>query len=346
VHGEESKQRQVLINLLGNAVKFTEQGSVTLRVGFNPMEGADTRHRFEVGDTGPGIESQDQPRLFQAFQQADQGLKKGGTGLGLALAMRMAELMGGNLGVESRPGVGTRVWLDVPLPPSDGGFESPSAETRQATSLACGCHVSALVVDDVEQNREVLSQLLKNIGCEVRTAAGGHQALELLREQKLPHIVFMDVRMPDMDGIETTNQIILEYGPGRMKFVAVSASVLAHQQEAFMRHGLDAFLGKPFRFQALCDCLRNLLGVEFQYADDTTQEAQSERVDPQRVELAPELLERLREAAHRFNVTKLEQGLREWESLNHSTHVEVAHVRNLVQEGKFDEVSEFLNRFG
>jgi signal transduction histidine kinase/CheY-like chemotaxis protein len=347
VHGDEAKLRQVLINLLGNAVKFTEQGGVTLRVGLiqNDEAASPIRFRFEVIDSGPGIAPEEQERLFQAFQQADEGVKKGGTGLGLALAKRVTELMGGHLGVESRPGGGTRVWLDVPLPAAQRELKSTMAETRRILSLAPGYHVSALVVDDVEQNREVLSQLLRNIGCEVRIAASGHQALGLLR-QELPDIVFMDVRMPGLDGIETTKQMVRQYGPGRMKFVAVSASVMSHQQEAFMEEGFDAFLGKPFRFQTLCECLKKLLRVEFQYADEGTVEDQSELPDPQRVELAPDLLARLRDAAHRFNVTKLEQALREWEAVSDSRHLEVAHVRRLVQQGKFDEVTEFLNQIG
>src|SRR5262249_23615561 len=199
VRGDEGKLRQVLINLLGNAVKFTDRGTITLRtrkadgqtLKYKTTPGADEESalqhpavslwHFEILDTGKGISAENLRDLFQPFQQGTEGMKKGGTGLGLAITKRQVELMGGQIGVESTVGQGSRFYFEIPLAPAQGEIAVQSEkDIREVIGLAAGCVVRTLVVDDVRQNREVLSQLLTGIGCEVTLADGGSAALEQL----------------------------------------------------------------------------------------------------------------------------------------------------------------------
>jgi signal transduction histidine kinase/ligand-binding sensor domain-containing protein/DNA-binding response OmpR family regulator len=344
VHADEGKLRQVLINLLGNAVKFTDRGGVTLRV-ITPRSEPSTppKFRFEIIDTGQGISPEAQARLFQPFQQSAEGMKKGGTGLGLAITKRQVELMGGTITLESQVGRGSRFCIEVPLAPAQSEVVvHHEQETRQILGLAEGCHVKVLVVDDVRQNRDVLSKLLRGIGCEVETADGGVAALEKLRAA-IPDIVFMDIRMPDMEGPEVLRRFFAELGRGRTKLVALSASVLAHEQESYIEAGFDAFIGKPFRFEEICRCMKRLLPVEFRYAEaPASLEAACEAVNPADVRVSPELKEQLREAAERYSVTKLERGFEALSLVGEIEKRAASYLRALAQQGNFDAVADFL----
>jgi signal transduction histidine kinase/DNA-binding response OmpR family regulator len=372
VHADEGKLRQVLINLLGNAVKFTERGSVTLQVrgqktedrgpktedrGQKTEDGRQTRPGlsqssafglrssvfcFSVIDTGQGMSAENQRDLFQPFQQGTEGRMKGGTGLGLAITKRQIELMGGTIEVESKLGQGSRFFFQLLLPPAQGPVSAREEKTeRQVMSLAADYKVRALVVDDLRQNREVLSQLLKGIGCEVALAEGGVPALERLRVD-VPDIVFMDIRMPDLDGPEVLEKFFAEFGRGRTKLVAVSASVLAHEQKSYVEAGFDAFVGKPFRFEEICACLKDLLHVKFRYAEEPEPATPTLALDPRTINLPAELLSQLREAANRYSVTKLEQGLAVLENDGPAGKQVAAYCRGLIQRGDLESIAEFL----
>lgn len=398
VHADEGKLRQVLINLLGNAVKFTERGSVTLRVVgtrstaslestsgnvTTPLGKSGTQwnaslpqqFRFEIIDTGKGISPEGLAALFQPFQQGDEGMKKGGTGLGLAITKRQVELMGGTIGVESQLALGSRFFFELPLVPARAEVVVREAiPAREVLGLAAGCKVKALVVDDVRQNREVLSQLLASIGCEVELADCGIMALERLRQcagragspllaasdkeadnsggahgvtrpTGMPDIVFMDIRMPDLEGPEVVGKFFAEFGRGRTKLVAISASVLAHEQQSYLKAGFDAFVGKPFRFEEICDCMKRLLPVEFRYAEQVASDGQAvETIDPATVAISSELKRQLQEAAERYSVTKLERGFEELARLDETGRRAATYLRSLVQKGDVDAVAEFLEK--
>jgi signal transduction histidine kinase/ligand-binding sensor domain-containing protein/CheY-like chemotaxis protein len=367
VHADEGKLRQVLINLMGNAVKFTERGSVTLRVqlagGSNQLSvisksvvGAEsssnhprithhasrTAYRFEIIDTGHGISAESQAVLFQPFQQGAAGHEKGGTGLGLAICKRQIELLGGTIGVESQLGRSSRFFFELPLAHAKGAIAAREEKPmREVLGLAAGCQVKALVVDDVRQNREVLSQLLAGIGCDVTLAEGGLPALERLRAA-MPDIVFMDIRMPDLDGPAVVEKFFAEFGRGRTKLVALSASVLTHEQQSYLDAGFDAFVGKPFRFEEICASLKKLLNVEFRYVEEPAQAAEVVAVDPTTVRLPAALLGQLREAAGRYSVTKLEQGLAELENYGESGERVAVYCRGLIQRGDLEAIAEFF----
>jgi signal transduction histidine kinase len=183
VHGDVGKLRQILINLVGNAVKFTQSGEVKLQVEAHGQE----RFSFAISDTGPGIPKEKQASIFEPFRQEDEGMRQGGTGLGLAISLRHVQMMGGQIELESTPGAGARFSFVLTLPPGGGETaEVDSTDWSRVRGLADGQSVRALVVDDVETNRDVLRGMLARIGVGVETAQHGAEALELIGRQCLP----------------------------------------------------------------------------------------------------------------------------------------------------------------
>jgi len=339
VHGDEGKLRQVLINLLGNAVKFTKSGEVVLRITStsdarespnklgHPEKGEagqpekiagqpEGGYRFEIVDTGVGISPEDQAKIFDPFHQGEQTANQGGTGLGLAIAKRYIELMGGELGLESELERGSRFFFTIPLPPATSDTIAESSQWSDVTRLAEGCHVKALIADDTEVNRNVLSKMLSDLGVEVIEAENGQQAVEMVREHR-PDIVFMDIRMPVMGGMEAAQQILEESGrdSGEMSFcptiVAISASTLTHEQQTYFDAGFEDFISKPFRFERVCECLANLLDVEFE--TDESDEGEEQSLETPQVTLPEVLLKQLKAAAEGYRVTELKTHLNEIE---------------------------------
>jgi CheY-like chemotaxis protein len=359
VHGDERKLRQVLINLLSNAVKFTEKGGVILEVVLPHNERVQTNgasskptdtaqaslsaddYYFEVKDTGPGISAEAQSSLFQAFHQGADGAKKGGTGLGLAIATRLISLMGGELGLKSRPEAGSRFFFKIPLAhPKGTGILGPVRPP--VCRLTAGLKVRAMIVDDVRENREVLSALLTDLGCEVKTAHDGPRALEMMR-QETPDVIFMDIRMPGMDGLETMQRILSDFGAQRSKIIACSASALTHERESYSAGGFDGFIAKPFRLESICECLEQLLGAPFQY----TKVSESPRppgaaLDLAQIRIPKRLHERLRSSAEFYSTTELKQCLSELEKLGEHERYLASGFRELLQSYDMEAIMSIL----
>ena len=359
VHGDEGKLRQILMNLLSNAVKFTEQGSVVLRITQptdGRMEGREdtqyaSRFTFHVIDTGPGIPPEMQATIFLPFEQNGEGVKKGGTGLGLAIAQKQVELMGGKLAVESPPksggeirgGVGSRFFFTVPLAPATTDISLTSVEEgKNIVRLAAGYSIKALIADDTKENRDVLSQILSGIGVEVILAEDGQQALEKTRAEK-PEIVFMDIRMPVMNGLDAARAIVSESEGEPPKMVAISASALLHQRHTFMEAGFDNFIAKPFRFEEVCDCLVALLSVEYEYADSTETETATETdIELSQVALPTALHSQIKEAAELYNISTLEACLDEVEQLGNDGGRLAKYLQELVSNYDMDGILNVL----
>jgi signal transduction histidine kinase/ligand-binding sensor domain-containing protein/DNA-binding NarL/FixJ family response regulator len=365
VNGDEGKLRQVLLNLLGNAVKFTDAGHVTLRVTLNSELRTFT---FEIIDSGPGIPADAQEKLFAPFVQVGDGVKKGGTGLGLAISRRLVELMGGRIGLSSvaeenvpipndascghkPPGApihqqGSRFYFTVPLAPAQERLNQQElVESREPSNLAKGSKVNALIVDDIEQNREVLFQILTSLGCQARVAQNGERALEQIRVE-LPDIVFTDIRMPGMSGFDLKTKIAEEFGSGRIKIVALSASALAHEQKLYLEGGFDDFVGKPFRVARIGDCLARLLSVEFEYASREDAEGSSNFGDPAQgppVHLPEPLRARLRTSAKAYRIVEFKRCLMEVEQLGAEGRRLAAALETLNQNGDMDKILEILD---
>jgi len=266
---DETRLRQVLLNLLGNAVKFTDTGKVSLRVlPAPPVDAPDdqegqgmARLRFEVADSGIGMSAQQLARIFQPFEQvATAQRREGGTGLGLAISQQLVRLMGGNIGVASEPGKGSTFWFEIDVPVATA---APAAVQPQDTLMGYeGERKRLLVVDDVPKNRAMLQDLLQETGFIVPTASNGLECLVLLDSFK-PDLILMDVMMPVMDGNETTRQIRHTPGWDGIPIVAVTASASAEDERRSRDAGADAFLAKPVDHDLLLRTIGRLLALKW-----------------------------------------------------------------------------------
>jgi CheY-like chemotaxis protein len=250
--------RQVLVNLLGNAVKFTASGEVRLRIA---RAGGD-RLSFEVVDTGVGIEPESIGEIFAAFAQTRTGAAAGGTGLGLAIANRLIARMGGELGVESAVGKGSRFHFTLPLEPTDAVPDDRELDTMPPLDarLAPGESLFALVVDDSQANRHILASLLESAGARVVTAGGGLEAIERARAER-PDVIFMDLKMNDLDGLEATRQLARDPQTAGIPVVAVTASALGDARQTAREAGCIDYLSKPIHAPLLFAILQTRLGV-------------------------------------------------------------------------------------
>ncbi len=334
VRGDQNKLRQVLVNLLGNAVKFTEEGEVVLSV--EAREG--DVYYFAVWDTGPGIARQEQRAIFEPFSQGAVDLDEEGTGLGLAIARRHVELMGGKIELDSALGGGACFYFCLDLPPAEN-LVSTHRRYDQVVRLAPRFAPKALVVDDVATNRDILTKVLRRIGVEVEQVDSGIAALEALKRGS-PDIVFMDIRMPGMNGIEVLQQMRKIHGD--VPTVAISASVLEHDRRRYAQAGFAAFVDKPFRIERIYACLDELLGVQFEYVE-SDDENQS-RVDFNGMSLPASVCAQLRQAAEAHNVTEIKIGLEALRQLGVEESRLAAHVDELVQRYDLDAVLEILEQ--
>jgi PAS domain S-box-containing protein len=237
VRSDPVRLRQALFNLVGNAVKFTERGSVTVRCR-SPRPGF---LRFEVIDTGVGIPAEAQARVFQRFDQGDASTtrKFGGSGLGLAITKKLAEMMAGAVGFTSEEGLGSTFWLEVEAEPT----EAVAHASESLEPVLEGLRV--LVVEDNPTNRMIATKLLESLGAEVSTAADGYLGVEAAETGDF-HLILMDVQMPGIDGLEAARRIrALGGAAAETPIVALTANVLAHQRRAYLDAGMDGVVGKP-----------------------------------------------------------------------------------------------------
>lgn len=309
VLGDSLKLRQVLDNLLGNAIKFTPAGSVRLTARRDENEHVE----FSVTDTGVGLSEADRAKLFQPFQQATDGRpSEPGTGLGLAISRRLVELMGGTLDVESEPGRGSCFHFTVPLPV----LAADATAVPRTAGIVAGYHGRRrrlLVVDDVAINRHVLRDLLVPLGFEISEAANGDEALAAMPIVR-PELVFLDLRMPGMDGLELARRLRAREGGAQLKIIATSASVLSFNREDAFAAGCDDFLPKPFREEDLLARLGLALQVEWTGAAAADSGARHDPDTPDRrmTRLTADDLRELLAIAQRGEIVALRTRLDAW----------------------------------
>jgi signal transduction histidine kinase/CheY-like chemotaxis protein len=266
VIGDELRIRQVVNNLVSNAVKFTEHGSITMALqylGETVREGERTaRLRIRVSDTGIGIPPESLSRIFEEFTQADGSITRryGGTGLGLAISKKLVEMMGGQIGVQSEPGKGSSFWIDLSLPLAEQVYRS--AEREASTPLRfTSCRV--LLAEDNEVNRLVAVKVLQSLGCTVDVAVNGEEAVNKALQNPYD-IILMDVQMPEMDGYEATRRIRrAEYSTGEHRIiVAMTAHSMESDRRACLDVGMDDYLSKPVQRNRLAAMLSKWLGTQ------------------------------------------------------------------------------------
>lgn len=284
--GDEARLRQILINLIGNALKFTQQGGVTLRLGIKQDPNAQLL--IEVEDSGFGISPENQRHIFEPFVQlGEQGDGKG-TGLGLTITRQFVRLMGGHISLESTLGKGSLFRIDLPLREVKENDLIKSKETShgEVVSLAPGQPAyRVLIVEDQLENQLLLTQLMECIGISTQIAKNGKEGVELFQSWH-PHLIWMDRRMPLMDGIQAAQAIRLLPEGKAVKIVAVTASAFMEQRDEMLQAGMDDFVRKPYRSSEIYECLSRQLGVTYIY--DGVSEPQE-----QDMPLTPEMLSAL-----------------------------------------------------
>ena len=278
IKSDATKLRQVLVNLLGNAVKFTHSGTISLQV----MEQSDDQQRnihFIVADTGVGIPDEKQQTVFDAFKQAQDGIDAGGTGLGLAISQRLIQEMGGSdILLESHYGHGSAFSFSLPLiEVSDEELLSPKKDADDDTLIPIledDLDITILIVDDREINRNILKQLLQAAGFKTMEAVNGKEAVALTIEHKIP-LVLMDIRMPEMDGINAAQLIRKTLAANnkvnkkaneemdKVVIIAVTAGVFPEQKEQIIATGMDDFIAKPFKISEVFNKIEKHMGIKF-----------------------------------------------------------------------------------
>jgi signal transduction histidine kinase/DNA-binding response OmpR family regulator len=272
LYGDAGKLRQVLINLLSNAVRYTSDGAVRLRAGSQPLadDPAQIILELEVEDSGPGIPKEKQGEIFDAFVQLDQAANEDvGTGLGLPISMSLVEMMGGDIGVDSEVGRGSLFRVTLPMQLAEAERLTPSVDAeRQVSGLQPSQLVwRILVVDDNAENRLLLTTLLSEVGYTIKEAENGQEAITLFKEWQ-PHFIWMDMRMPVLDGYAATQEIRGLPGGEEVKIVAVTASVLVEDKEGILAAGCDDIVRKPFQDQTIFETMSDLLGVKYVYEQE------------------------------------------------------------------------------
>ncbi|MDM7327181.1 MAG: ATP-binding protein [Thermosynechococcus sp. Uc] len=343
---DEMKLRQVLVNLIGNGIKFTKKGGVSLKVSYKAQD--PPRLAFEVSDTGIGMTPEELKMLFQPFVQTDSSKKVSeGTGLGLAISRQFVQLMGGDIQVRSTKGQGSHFYFEVKI-----GLGNPQALEEQKAQTVIGLRsptseVRILVVDDLPENRQLLTQLLEPVGFRCREACNGQEAVEIWRTWQ-PHAILMDIRMPVMDGKTATRQIKKEMGDRLRrgervfptKILAVTASSFEQDKRELLDLGCDDYIAKPFRPQTIFERLAAQLNLTYLYenAPPAPVTPQPQVLDPAALMVMPRpWIAELQEAAKKLNAKRIRELIAEIPTEEAAL---IEGLQQLLKTFRFDKIVE------
>jgi len=353
IRTDETKLRQVLINLLNNAVKFTKQGGIQLSVnGSAALRGGkcselipDNSLLFTVKDTGPGIAPEEMDSLFNAFVQTETGrASQEGTGLGLPISRKFVQMMGGDITVSSRPGIETTFRFNIRVSPAEISDIRQPVTVRRVTALEPGQpRYRILIVDDNPDNRHLLVTLLNPLGFELREAENGEQAVKIWEEWG-PHLIWMDMWMPVMNGYEAVRKIKETAKGQATAVIAVTAGVFEEERSLVMSAGCDDFLRKPFRESDIFELMEKHTGIRFVYEQENREEktgtaAANALTKDALASIPSELTEELRNAAILGDVDKVDFIITSIRSHNKPLADALA---IMAEEFEFDKILEFI----
>ncbi len=290
IKSDEARLRQILINLVGNGIKFTEKGGVTIRFGSHKNDRL--LLLIEVEDSGPGIGEEDRKRLFKPFVQLATSGEQKGTGLGLTITKQFVELMGGVITLDSRVGTGSlfRVELPVDVAETSDLAKPKSKRYGEVVGLVPGQpRYRILVAEDQAESRILLKRLMSDIGLEVKEAENGLSCVERFKAWH-PDLIWMDRRMPEMDGDEAARRIRQLPGGDKVKIIAVTASVFAEEQDEMLKAGMDDFVRKPYRFEEIYRCLSEQLGLRYNFEEKPDGDKAAVELTPEMIAVLPETL--------------------------------------------------------
>ncbi|MCP4396028.1 MAG: response regulator [bacterium] len=354
VHVDAHRLRQILLNLLGNAVKFTEQGEITLRVFSphpNPLPegegvflpspprrgaGGEVFLRFEIHDSGIGIAPEDLDHIFEPFRQTGtQTYRTQGTGLGLAITRNLINLMGGALNVRSELGQGSTFWFELPLPEIQSAPDSTSPPARTVVGIT-GTPPSMLLVDDEPENINVLKDLLAPLECPILEAGNGREGLKQALAHQ-PDVMITDIRMPDMDGLELIRRLRQTPEGRDIAVIATSASVYHEDRQRCLEAGSQAFLPKPIDADLLFHQLQQLLAVDWVYQDEPEEPDDSAMILP-----SSQVLDALLDTALDCDIHAIQEQLGECARHDPYLHAFAAAIRPMIQGFRFTDIQTFL----
>ena len=343
---DEGKVRQVLINLLGNAVKFTQIGQIKLLATLEQRDADQLWLSTRVEDTGSGIADEDQRKLFESFSQTRSGVDSlQGTGLGLAISQKCARLMGGDITVTSKPGKGSVFRFEIPIGRGQAGVALKRVAPRRVIAIRAGQEApKILVADDHLENRDWLMKLLTSVGFSVRCAENGETAIRLWEEWN-PLLILMDVHMPVMDGLEATRRIKADPRGKETLIVALTASAMDGDRRAVAQSGADGFVAKPCHEDELLEKMRTLLSIAYDYEETSEAKEQSVAGGPtlnsDGLRLLPrELIEKIRTATLIGNKKLLDQLILK---VHEAGDTESAHaLQKLADRYEYEALTRFL----
>lgn len=348
---DEKRLRQVLINLLGNAIKFTDSGGVMLKVelletGQESSQSPIAKIRFQIEDTGIGMSPDQLKKIFLPFEQVGEaGQRSEGTGLGLAISQRIAALMESQIQVQSHLGEGSQFWLDltVPLPLAHDWHEKVIAPTPQKITGIRGSAPQILIVDDDRNHCSMLTSLLQQIGCRTLEATDGKHGLQVATEHN-PDVILLDLAMPNMDGFELMVHLQANPQTRSIPIIVSSASVFESNRQRSLEAGATAFLPKPLQIDELLNKLRSLLGVEWMYAQSSPPKGEqvtgSEWVLP-----SQDVLQQLYHLAMMGDISAIEGMLGELIEQNSQLAPFAAELSKLTANFQTGKIRKFLKSF-
>jgi signal transduction histidine kinase/DNA-binding NarL/FixJ family response regulator len=338
---DQPKLRQILFNLMSNAVKFTDQGGILIHVDSQTLGDDKALLRLSLEDSGLGIAENELNKLFEPFEQTSSGREKGGTGLGLVIVKQYAELMGGHLEIKSRAGLGSRFSVVCQVKPGNNGAKTLHLPTQQVLGLAPGQTTPKLmVIDETSESRQLLVSMLRQIGFEVFAAKRNYEA-ETQAQAWQPDLIFIDVKMSDDSAYHCIQTLKSQKASHHIPIIAISASVFQAQRAQILNLGCHEFIPKPFYPNQIYQCVAKYLDIHYCY-EDWQEDAQANMAKQQRAALAnlpPELRETLQDAV----------SLLDWQKVQNLTDIVAQHdtslaqdLRKQVEDFRFDILLEWL----